>query len=172
MKKLFFFPIMVMLLTSIVSCVKDPKDPNSGSETSNSIIIGNYDGMTVITFDSIQWEFEGGDYTIVDAYRAVFDINQDGTPDFELETAATTSSDGTPEDPKDHFDIGVFSENLKFHNEIIKTIVYIEEDTSIIHTDSVPLVYINIVHHCELATGSEPESYSKQALVQHNKDEV
>lgn len=166
------FAILVLFVASIVSCGKDPKPNEPNEPIVNSITFGNYDGMTVITFDSIQWEFEGGDYTIVDVYRAVFDINQDGTPDFELETGATTSSDGTPEDPKDHFDIGVFSESLKFHNEIIKTFVYIEEDTTIVHTDTVPLIYINVVHHCELATGSEPESYSKQTLVQHNKDEV
>lgn len=172
MKRKSIFAILVLIVASIVSCGKDPKTNDPNEPTVNSITFGNYDGMAVIKFDGIQWEFEGGDYTITDLYRAVFDINQDGTPDFELETCATTSSDGTSEDPKDHFDISVFSEKIEFHNEIIKTIGYIEEDTTIIHTDSVPLVNINITHHCELATGSEPESYSNKALIQHNKDEV
>lgn len=173
MKRLFLFPILVMILVSFVSCVKEPND-NPGSETSNSITIGKYDGMTVMTFDSIHWEYEWNN--IIDTYQASFDINHDGSPDFYLETVATTSFEGSDDDPKDHFDVVIFSDYsdyFEFHNEIIKTIVYTEEDTTIVYTDSIPLIYIEVVHHCELATESEqPESYSNTVLFQHNKGDV
>lgn len=165
---LFIFPILAMLLISIVSCTKDP---NSGAETSNSIIIGNYDGMDVISFDSIQWEFIDNEDMGNIFYYGSCDVNGKG---IGLRTWLTYSpSFWIPGEPLNYYEIGIYSDDLAFHFQTVSNDVFLHVDSTIIQTDSVNLIYIDGIKSCTQISDSDQLEYTYQTnvLVQHNNNE-
>ena len=86
MKKSLVLALALAAVCIMPSCGKDPKP---GEEpTTNQITFGNYEGMDVVTYDSIEWEYYEliGDMAY---YSKEFDVNGDGTNDFSLLSKAS-----------------------------------------------------------------------------------
>ena len=54
MKKNLIFLLVVLMVGLIISCHKEPQPNNE--QTIDSITFGDYEGMDVCTYDSIDWE--------------------------------------------------------------------------------------------------------------------
>jgi hypothetical protein len=171
MKKTLLFAIALAAVCIMPSCEKDPKpgeDP-----TINQITFGDYEGMDVVTYDNIEWEYY--EYDVMSYYYKQFDVNGDGTNDFSLLSKA--SVDPNSEDlnnPRYMYSISLRSSKLSFHSQTILNEVYYHVDSTIYPTDSIPLIYLDRKLTCNKLLESDPlqESYNLGVLVQHEKDDL
>ena len=172
MKKVLVLAFAWAAVCFMPSCGKDPKP---GEEpTTNQITFGNYEGMDVVTYDNIEWEYyeESG---VMSYYSKEFDLNGDGTNDFSLLSKA--SVDPNSEDlnnPRYMYSILLNSSKLTFHSQTILNEVYYHVDSTIYPTDSIPLIYLDRKLTCNKLLESDPlqESYNLGVLVQHEKDDL
>ena len=155
------------------SCEKDPKpgeDP-----TINQITLGDYEGMDVVTYDNIEWEYFELN-SDMSYYSKEFDVNGDGTNDFSI--VSEVSVDPNSEDlnhPRYMYNISLHSSsNLKFHSQTVLNEVYYHVDSTIYPTDSIPLIYLDRRLTCNRLLESDPiqESYNLVVFVQHEKDDL
>ena len=140
MKKTLLFAMALAAVCIMSSCEKDPKP--SEESTTNQITFGNYEGMDVITYDNIEWEYLELN-SDMSYYSKEFDVNGDGTNDFSI--VSEVSVDPNSEDlnhPRYMYNISLHSSsNLKFHSQTILNEVYLHVDSTIYPTDSIPLIY-------------------------------
>lgn len=165
MKKTFISAILMLIMASIVSCRKDdPIGPNI-----NSITFGNYEGMEVVTFDSIDWETYGDSFHVW--YLGGGTIDGDENCSFGLSSYATISYDYYT---IDDCEITISSNHLEFQYETYLTNEYIHVDTTTLQTDSIPSVYIDGMLTCNMIDESDQlyQSNNKKQAVFHSKDEV
>ena len=172
MKKTLLFTLALAVVCIMPSCEKDPKP---GEEPiTNQITFGDYEGMDVVTYDSIEWEYYEliGDMAY---YSKEFDVNGDGTNDFSI--VSTVSVDPNSEDlnhPRYTYSISLRSTKLSIHSQTILNEVYLHVDSTIYFTDSIPLVYLDRRLSCNKLLESDPlkESYNLDVCVQHEKDDL
>ena len=172
MKKALVLAFAWAAVCFMPSCGKDPKP---GEEpTTNQITFGNYEGMDVVTYDNIEWEYyeESG---VMSYYSKEFDLNGDGTNDFSLLSKA--SVDPNSEDlnnPRYMYSILLNSSKLTFHSQTVLNEVYLHVDSTIYPTDSIPLIYLDYRLTCNKLLESDPlqESYNLDVLVQHEKEDM
>ncbi len=175
MKKTLLFTLALAVVCIMPSCEKDPKpgeDPNEPNI--NRIVFGNYEGMDVVTYDSIEWEYYEliGDMAY---YSKEFDVNGDGTNDFSL--LSKVSVDPNSEDlnhPRYTYSISLRSSKLSIHSQTVLNEVYLHVDSTIYFTDSIPLIYLDRRLTCNRLLESDPiqESYNLVVFVQHEKDDL
>ena len=171
MKKALVLAMALAAVCIMPSCGKDPKP---GEEpTTNQITFGDYEGMDVVTYDSIEWEYYEliGDMSY---YSKEFDLNGDGTNDFSLLSKA--SVDPNSEDlnnPRYMYSILLNSSKLTFHSQTVLNEVYLHVDSTIYPTDSIPLIYLDRKRTCNKLLESDPlqESYNLKVLIQHEKED-
>ena len=173
MKKMLLFAMVLAAVCIMPSCEKDPKpgeDP-----TINQITLGDYEGMDVVTYDNIEWEYFELN-SDMSYYSKEFDVNGDGTNDFSI--VSEVSVDPNSEDlnhPRYMYNISLHSSsNLKFHSQTVLNEVYYHVDSTIYPTDSIPLIYLDYRLTCNKLLESDPlqESYNLDVLVQHEKDDM
>lgn len=172
MKRLVFFALALAVVCVMPSCGKDLKPGEK--PTTNQITFGNYEGMDVVTYDSIEWEYYEliGDMAY---YSKEFDVNGDGTNDFSLLSKA--SVDPNSEDlnhPRYTYSISLRSTELSIHSQTVLNKVYLHVDSTIYFTDSIPLVYLDRRLSCNKLLESDPlkESYNLDVCVQHEKNDL
>ena len=172
MKKILVFAFALAAVCIMPSCEKDTKP---GDEpTTNQITFGNYDGMDVVTYDNVEWEYFELN-SDMSYYSKDFDLTGDGTNDFSLES--TVSVDPNSEDlnnPRYTYRISLHSSKLTIHTQTVLNEVYLHVDSTIYPTDSIPLVYLDYKLTCNKLLESDPlqESYNLDVLVQHEKDDL
>lgn len=154
-----------MLLTSFVSCVKDP---NSGSETSNSITFGNYEGMKVMTYDSIDWEYY--EDSSITSYDYSWSIEGESCG-FGLISFAMHVLHEVDKDPIVN---RISSTTLEFQYETVLQDIYEHIDTTTIQTDSIPLIIIDGLLTCNKVDESDQliQSNYFDVIVFHSNNEV
>ena len=165
MKKIFISAILLFILASIVSCRKDdPSSPNI-----NSITFGNYEGMEVVTFDSIDWEYYEDSFRV--CYEGGAIIDGDDNCSFGLSSSARISYDYYT---IDYCEIFIGSTHLAFQYETYLNNEYIHVDTTTLQTDSIPSVFIDGMLTCNMIDESDQlyQSNNKKQAVFHSKDEV
>jgi hypothetical protein len=175
MKRLVLFAMALAVACIMPSCGKDPKPNDNDEPTAEKITFGNYEGMDVVKYDNIEWEYyeESG---VMSYYSKEFDVNGDGTNDFSI--GSKVSVDPNSEDlnhPRYMYSITLrSSSNLKFHSQTILNEVYLHVDSTIYPTDSIPLIYLDYKETCNKLLESDPlqESYNLDILVQHEKDDM
>ena len=176
MKRLVLFAMALAAVCIMPSCGKDPKPGEEPNEpTTDRIVFGNYEGMDVVTYDNIEWEYyeESG---VMSYYSKEFDVNGDGTNDFSI--VSEVSVDPNSEDlnhPRYMYNISLHSSsNLKFHSQTVLNEVYYHVDSTIYPTDSIPLIYLDYRLTCNKLLESDPlqESYNLDVLVQHEKEDM
>jgi|GEM_PF-1360892 len=175
MEKTLLFALALAAICVMPSCKKDPKpgeEPNK--PTTDRIVFGNYEGMDVVTYDSIEWEYfeESG---VMSYHTKDFDVNGDGRNDFSL--LSEVSVDPNSEDlnnPRYTYSIKLRSSQLSFHTQTVLNEVYLHVDTTIFPTDSIPLIYLDYRLTCNRQLESDPiqESYNLVVFVQHEKDDL
>lgn len=144
MKSLLPFTILVLLVTSFVSCRKDPKPDGPINPTVNSITFGDYEGMDVKTFDSIEWEYYD-DIFLTYYQGGCFILDDDENCSFGLCSRVETIFD---QSTKDQCVIEVLSTDLQFQYETVLNHVYEHIDTIILQTDSIPSIYVDGLLTC------------------------
>lgn len=160
MKKTLPFLFVILLIGLIVSCDKDPQ-PNT-----DQITIGDYEGMDVFTYDSIEWELV--DYLEAVAYYG--GINVDGKT---VGLSTTVLSNPYNGNPLDCYEIGIYSDDLAFHYHTVHNDIFYHVDSTVIQTDSVTLIYLDGITSCYQISESDQleESYNINILFQHEKNE-
>ena len=168
MKRLVLFAMALAAVCIMPSCGKDPKP---GEEpTTNQITFGNYEGMDVVKYDNIEWEyFENSG--VMSYHTKDFDVNGDGKNDFYLTSTVTISPYQYDEKT---YTINLVSSKLEFHSQRSTIEVYRHLDSTIIHTDSIPLIYIDEVMSCNKLDESDSfeEMYSRRGVKIHSKDDL
>ena len=174
MKKTFLFTLALAAVCIMPSCQKEPNGNGQGEEpVANKITFGDYEGMDVVTYDSIEWEYD--QIHDMSYYLKDFDLNGDGTNDFVLES--TASVDPNSEDlnnPRYTYSISLSSSKLTFHSQTVLNEVYLHVDSTIYPTDSIPLIYLDRKLTCNKLLESDPlqESYNLKVLIQHEKEDL
>ena len=168
MKRLVLFAMALAAVFVMPSCGKEPK-PGDEPAT-NQITFGNYEGMDVVTYDNIEWEYfeYSGDMSY---HTKDFDVNGDGINDFYL---TSTVSISPFQDDEKTYTISLRSSRLEFHSQLATIEVYRHLDSTIILTDSIPLIYIDEVMSCGKVDESDifEEMYSRRGVQIHSKDDV
>ena len=174
MNRLAFLLITALLIAGIASCEKDPNENggNGGNDMplASSITFGNYEGMQVVTFDSIDWEYFNEGYS-GETYETSIDLDEDGNPDFHL--SSWYNNDDTISPDVGYIDLGTNLDRVSFHAEIVEKERYSKIDSTIIQTYSIPLVYIDKIDYCFQVDGSE--LYDRRPvsmLIRHEKEDV
>ncbi len=170
MKKNLPFLLVVLMVGLIISCHKEPQPNNE--QTIDSITFGDYEGMDIFTYDSIEWEFVDNEDMGSIFYYGSFDANGKGVG---LRTLLTHSpSFWIPGEPLNYYEIGIHSDDLAFHFQTVSNDVFYHVDSTVIQTDSVTLIYTDGISSCTQISESDLLDYSYQinVLVQHNKNET
>lgn len=170
MKKNLIFLLVVLMVGLIISCHKEPQPNNE--QTIDSITFGDYEGMDVCTYDSIDWEIIDNENMGNILYYGGFDVNGKGVG---LRTLLTYSPDfWIPGEPLNYYEIGLYSDDLAFHFQTVSNDVFHHFDSTVIQTDSVTLIYIDGISSCTQISESDQldHSYQINVLVQHNKNET
>ena len=170
MKRLVLFAMALAAVCIMPSCGKDPKPNDNDEPTAEKITFGNYEGMDVVKYDNIEWDYyeESG---VMSYNTKDFDVNGDGINDFYLTSIVSIS-------PYQHdertYTITLRSSKLEFHSQRSTIEVYRHLDSTIIHTDSIPLIYIDEVMSCGKVDESDifEEMYSRRGVKIHSKDDV
>lgn len=168
MNRLAFLLITALLIAGIVSCEKDPNG-NGGNDIplASSITFGNYEGMQVVTFDSIDWEYsynESGE-----TFETSIDLDGDGNPDFHLFSLYLD----TIWPDFGYIDLGTNLDRVSFHAELVEKEKYLKTDSTIIQTDDIPLVYLDKKEYCYQIDGSELiDQHPDVMLVRHEKEDI
>jgi hypothetical protein len=176
MKKTLLFTLALAVVCFMPSCGKDPKPGEEPNEPNiNRIVFGNYEGMDVVTYDNIEWEYYDEEYGVMSYYSKEFDVNGDGTNDFSI--VSTVSVDPNSEDlnhPRYTYSISLRSSKLSIHSQTVLNEVYLHVDSTIYFTDSIPLIYLDRRLTCNRLLESDPiqESYNLVVFVQHEKDDL
>lgn len=171
MNRLAFLLITALLIAGIASCEKDPNENggNGGNDIplASSITFGNYEGMQVVTFDSIDWEYsynESGE-----TFETSIDLDGDGNPDFHLFSLYLD----TIWPDVGYIDLGTNLDRVSFHAELVEKEKYLKTDSTIIQTDDFPLVYLDKKEYCYQIDGSELiDQYPDVMLVRHEKEDI
>lgn len=180
MRKTVLFAFMMILVTAI-SCTKDPDQNGNDIQTKDNITIGNYEGMIVTRYDSIDWfYYENIKYedTIYIMYSGGFTIkNGNDSLSFGLQTLLQRNPIASlPTDPLNYYEISIDSYDLAFHYNTVSKDAYLHTDSTIIQTDSVTLIYVDEIISCNQIDESDPYqpdySYVSEVLIQLNKNEV
>lgn len=173
MKKALVLALALATVYIMPSCGKDPKpgeDPNE--PTTDRIVFGSIEGMDVVTFDSIEWDYyEGFD----ESYHSKdFDLNGNGICDFSLKSVASADPNSDPINPRYMYSISLYSGELRFHSQTVLNEVYSHVDSTIYPTDSIPLIYLDYKLTCNKLLESDVliESYNLDVPVQHEKDDL
>ena len=163
MKKTFLLLLAALMVGLIISCHKEPQPNNE--KTIDSITFGNYEGMDIFTYDSIEWEI----IEALDGVGYYGGFNVDGMI-VGLATTIFHPLDGVS---LDYYDIGIYSDELAFHYHTVHNDVFYHVDSTIIQTDSVTLIYIDGISSCTQISESDQleESYNTNFLYQHEKNE-
>ena len=171
MKKSILFALALVAICIMPSCGKDPKPGEEPNEPfTDKIVFGNNEGMDVVTYDNIEWEyFENSG--VMSYNTKDFDVNGDGINDFYLTSTVTISP---YQDDERTYTITLRSSKLEFHSQLSTIEVYRHLDSTIIHTDSIPLIYIDEVMSCGKVDESDifEEMYSRRGVKIHSKDDV
>ncbi len=170
MKKTLPFLLVILMVGLIISCHKEPQPNNE--PTFDSITFGDYEGMDVFTFDSIEWEYIDNEDMAFILYEGGFDVNGKSVG---LRTLLSHSPGFCmPGDPLNYYTIGIYSDDLAFHFQTVSNDVFYHADSTAIQTDSVTLVYIDGISSCTQISESDQfeRSYQINVLVQHNKNET
>lgn len=169
MKRLSIFVMLVLIVMSMVSCGKDPKPDGPVNPIVNSITFGDYEGMEVVTFDSIDWEYYENPYLVYyDCGGCILD--EDEYCSFGLMSSAHFYYG----DAIDYCEIKISSTHLKFQYKTVLNNVYTHIDTTIFQTDSIPSIYIEYLTTCNKIDESDQldQSYNLSHIVTNSKDEV
>jgi len=158
MKKLFPYLFVILVIGLIVSCHKDPQPNNE--QTIDSITFGDYEGMDVCTYDSIDWEIIDNENMGNILYYGGFDVNGKGVG---LRTLLTYSPGfWIPGEPLNYYEIGLYSDDLAFHFQTVSNDVFHHFDSTVIQTDSVTLIYIDGISSCTQISESDQLDHSYQ----------
>lgn len=169
MKGLPIFAILILIVMSMASCGKDPKPDDPINPIVNSITFGDYEGMEVVTFDSIDWEYYEAPYLI--SYEGGGCIlDEDVYCSFGLMSSVTISDNLT----LDRCEITICSTHLEFQYETVLNNVYVHIDTTILQTDSIPSIYIDYLETCNKIDESDQFdlSYNLSYPQLHSKNEA
>jgi len=170
MKRLVLFAMALAAVCIMLSCGKDPKPSEEPNEPpTDRIVFGNNEGLDVVTYDNIEWEYyENG---VMSYHSKDFDVNGDGINDFYLTSTVAISPYQYDEKT---YTINLVSSKLEFHSQLSTIEVYRHLDSTIIHTDSIPLIYIDEVMSCGKVNESDTfeEMYSRRGVKIHGKDDV
>lgn len=176
MKKTAPFAFILILVT-VISCTKEPnQNGNDIIQTNDNITIGNYEGMIVTTYDSIDWEYYE-DFEHI-WYSGGFPVkNGNDSLFFGLQSLLQRNPIAClPTDPLNYYEISIDSYYLAFHYNIVSKDAYLHTDSTIIQTDSVTLIYVDDIISCTQIDESDPYqpdySYRSEVLIQHKKNEV
>ena len=169
MKRSSFLALLFLIAASFASCGKDPEPNDPTNPTVNSITFGNYEGMEVVAFDSIDWEYYE-DWNLV-LYEGGWNLEGDENCGFGLSSYATISYDYNK---IDKVTIEICSSHLEFQYDTFLNNIYEHTDTTIIQTDSIPSVFIDGMLTCNMIDESDQlyQSNNKKQAVFHSKDEV
>ena len=171
MKKTLLFALALAVVFVMPSCEKDPKpsDEPSIEPTEEMIVFGNYTNMDVATYDHVDWEYQDND--VIYYYFKDFDVNGDGNYDFEICSSISISPF---QDNEKHYQINLRSSRLEFHSELVSTELYRHPDSTIILTDSIPLIYIDEIISCNKTLESDTfvETYSRRGVKNHSKNDL
>jgi hypothetical protein len=172
MKKTLLFALALAVVCVMPSCEKEPNGNGQGEEpSSNKITFGNYEGMDVVTYDSIEWEYYHTDDYDKSWYIGDF-VMKDPRFKFELFSELSSYPTGLA---RNHYNIFIGSPmlTLSFHTMVIDNEVFQHADSTVHQTDSVPIIYIDYKRTCSKIEEADPlyETYETVTLVQHGKDD-
>ena len=172
MKKTLLIALALVAICIMPSCEKDPKPGEEPNEpTTDRIVFGNYEGMDVVTYDNIEWDyFEAG---VSSTCSKSFDVNNDGKMDFSLRSIARANPNGDPSFPKTLFSIFIES-ILGFHGEEVISELYFHNDSTVTQTDSIPLIYIYTRRTCHKMNEFDifDCSYNLTHIFSHGKNDA
>ena len=175
MKKTLLFAMELAAVCILPSCEKDPKpgDEPSIEPTAEMIVFGNHTYMDVVTYNQVDWEYHD-DYTSY--YWKDFDINGDGEFDFAFCSRKMKSSyQGDIQGLDTIYDLTLHAApRMEFHSDLQTNEIYSHPDSTIIPTDSIPLIYIEITESCDKVLESDVYKgpYSKYVIQSHYKNDL
>ena len=167
MKRLVLFAMALAVVCIMPSCGKDPiENPETPEPTAEMIVFGNYTGMDVVTYAHVDWDFNENYGT----YSKDFDVDGDGEYDFGLCSRITINPFHESEIL---YDITLPAKmELQTRHAIVD--VYSHLDSTIIQTDSVPVIYIDDIHTCTKLdeTDIKVGVYSRYVVQNHSKNDL
>lgn len=168
MKRISIFAILMLIVASLISCGKDPKPTE---EDTKPITFGDYEGMNVVTFDSIDWEYYNEFFNEI--YTLSIDLDGDEKPDCDL--FINYCSDTT--NPVREFiglSTGVNLDMLSFHREVVLKETFLKTDTiALFQMDDFSAIYIDKKEYCHQVEGSELDIQRiDHLLIGHEKDDI
>jgi hypothetical protein len=166
MKKTIPFLLVVLLTGLIISCHKESQPNNE--QTFDSITFGNYEGMDVFTYDSIDWELD--EFLEGIGYYGGITV---GGKTISLKTMVLSNPYNG--NPLDCYEISIGAEDdFTFHNKRINYNEYEHVDSTIIQTDSVTLIYVDGITSCYQISESDQHigSTVMGVLAKHDKNDV
>ena len=174
MKRLVLFAMALAVACIMPSCGKDPiENPETPEPTAETIVFGNHTNMDVVTYDHVDWEYHD-DYTSY--YWKDFDINGDGEFDFALCSRKMRSSyQGNIQGLDTIYELTLYAApRMEFHSDLQTNEIYSHPDSTIIPTDSIPLIYIEITESCNKVLESDVYKgpYSKYVIQSHYKNDL
>lgn len=174
MKRKVLIAMELAVACIMPSCGKDPiENPETPEPTAETIVFGNYTGMDVMTYDHVDWEYHD-DYTSY--YWKDFDVNGDGEFDFALCSRKMKSSyQGDIQGLDTLYDVTLHAApRMEFHSDLQTNEIYSHPDSTIIPTDSIPLIYIEITESCNKVLESDVYKgpYSKYVIQSHYKNDL
>ena len=180
MKKTLFL-VLLAAICIMPSCKKDPAPNNDQNEQSSyNIIFGNYEGMIVTTYDSLEWHYYKDEDDSGYVYYIFYSlgINLDSIGDHNgfglFSYISRNPLAHIPTDPLDYYEIYISSDIVKFHCNKVYKESYYHADSTIIQTDSIQLIYIDDIMSCNKISESDQlcGSYEDAILVQHRSNET
>lgn len=171
MSKRLFIALSLMAMMAICILPMCKKAP----EPINQITFGDYEGMDVVTFDSIEWDYYE-EFHLISLSNTIFIEGKS----LVFETILDKTAFSYPiSDSMNWFSINIYNhdshdnQGIAFHNQFDHYDLYLHNDTTIVQTDSATLIYTNSIFSCNQLSENDLYSTSPFHLfVQHHENEV